>query len=445
MHAAVSRIVVCALLVMTMAGCGPTGLERINHVVVIFLENRSFDNLYGEFPGAEGIAAAASSPKQVDASGVEYATLPQPYNTNTKALDTRFPANLPNAPFNIDQYVPANEATGDLVHRYYHEQLQINGGRMDKFAALSDARGLVMGYYHTDPLPLAAEAKKYTLCDRFFHAAFGGSFLNHIWLVAAATPTFPGAPSTMVAQLDSSGKLVKDGAVTPDYYVVNTAYTVNAPHPSTTPAENLVPNQTMPTIGDRLSAAKLSWAWYSGGWNDVIAGTPTGNFQYHHQPLAYFQSFADGTEARAEHLKDEADFTAAIAANQLPAVSFYKPVGALNEHPGYTDVVSGEQHVVDIINAIRNGKQWEDTAIIVTYDENGGFWDHVAPPVVDKWGPGSRVPALVISPLAKKGYIDHTSYDTTSVLATIEHRWGLEPLATRDAAVADMSAAFNLE
>jgi phospholipase C len=117
-------------------------------------------------------------------------------------------------------------------------------------------------------------------------------------------------------------------------------------------------------------------------------------------------------------LKDEKDFIAAATAGELPAVSFVKPSGIDNEHSGYAEVLEGEKHVIDLVRAVQAGANWKDTAIIITYDEYGGFWDHVAPPKVDRWGPGSRVPAIVISPYAKKGYVDKTVYDTTSILAT---------------------------
>jgi phospholipase C len=299
-----------------------------------------------------------------------------------------------------------------------------------------------MGHYTTANLPLAAEAARYTLCDNFFHAAFGGSFLNHIWLIAAASPVFPNAPSNVVAQLDASGNLVHDGFVTPDGYDVNTSFSVNQPHPSTTPANQLVPNQTLPTIGDRLSERRISWAWYSGGFAAALAGTPDPLFQFHHQPFVYFANYANGTRAKAEHLKDETDFVAAVKSHTLPAVSFIKPIGIDNEHPGYTDVLTGENHTEELIQLIRTSKYWKNTAIIITYDEHGGFWDHVPPPVVDRWGPGSRVPTLVISPFARRGYIDHHYYDTTSILALIEHRYDLRPLSTRDARADDMRAAF---
>jgi phospholipase C len=292
-------------------------------------------------------------------------------------------------------------------------------------------------------LPLAAEAARYTLCDNFFHAAFGGSFLNHFWLIAAQTPAFPNAPAAAIAQVDASGNLVRDGFVTPDGYAVNTAFSVNAPHPAGVPADRLVPNQTFATIGDRLSAKHVSWAWYSGGWNDALAGHAGPLFQFHHQPFIYFANYADGSPAKAEHLKDEQDFLAALASGRLPAVSFVKPYGLDNEHPGYTDLVTGENHVAQLIDAVRASPHWNHTAIIITYDENGGFWDHVAPPVADRWGPGSRVPAIVISPFARKGHVDHHRYDTTSILALIEHRWGLAPLSSRDAAADPLSGAFD--
>src|SRR5262249_33277221 len=141
-----------------------------------------------------------------------------------------------------------------------------------------------------------------------FHAAFGGSFLNHFWLIAARTPVFPSAPAAIVAQLDANGNLITDGAVTPDGYAVNTLFSVNKPHPSNVAADRLVPNQTFPTIGDRLSANKISWAWYSGGWDDALAGNADRLFQFHHQPFVYFANYADGTGAKAEHLLDEKDF-----------------------------------------------------------------------------------------------------------------------------------------
>jgi len=426
----------------------PKGLGAANHVVVIMLENWSFDSLYGEFPGAEGLSSPSAAIPQIDpTTNAPYATLPQ--------VESHLPPNLPNAPFALDMFIPLGADTSvDLTTKFYQEQMQIDGGKMDRYVAVSSAKGLTMGYYQTAGLPLAAEATNYVLCDHFFHAAYGGSFLNHMWLIAAATPVFPNAPDAMKAVLDASGNPVidpmtmmpKDGPVTPDGFVVNTAYSVNSPHPPTPPpAANLVPNQTMPTIGDRLSEKSVDWAWYAGGWNAAVAGTidPKQLFQYHHHPFVYFANYADNTPGRAAHLKDETDFVTAAKAGTLPAVSFVKPVGVDNEHPNYTNVIAGEAHTEDLINAVRNGPNWKDTVIIVTYDENGGFWDHLPPDKLDRWGRGTRVPTIVISPLAAMKKVDQTVYDTTSILALIEHRWNLAPLGARDAAAADMSAVFS--
>src|SRR2546423_4959281 len=283
---------------------------------------------------------------EVDRWGKPYRVLPRPPG---KA----FPPNLPNAPFSIEKYIPIGARTPDLVHRFYQQQAQIDGGRMDRFAAISDAQGLVMGFYHTRNLPLADEAAKNTLCDNFFHGAFGGSFLNHIFFVSLRAPLFANAPTSMKAILDAHGNVVKDGAVTPDGCVVNSAYAMSAPHPANANRASLVPNETIPTIGDRLSEKNISWAWYSGGWNNAIAGHPDKLFQFHHQPFAYFANYADGTPARAQHLKDETEFIAAARAGRLPAVAFLQTHGPLNLHPGAGDGVGGGQDHIGVFRAPR--------------------------------------------------------------------------------------------
>jgi len=430
----------------TASPAAASGLNKINHVVVILQENWSFDSLYGEFPGANGVASAGATLRQTDKNNQPYTTLPQPKDTNKKptVADARFPANLPVQPFEIGDYAPPDQQIGDLTQRFYQEQQQIDGGKMDKFVAVSENGGLTMGYYDATDMPEGKLARQYTLTDNFFHAAFGGSMLNHFWLIAANTPAWPNAPANMVARLGSDGKLVKDGAVTPDGYLVNTAFPASQPHPATiTDTAQLVPPLTMPTIGDRLDEKQVTWGWFSGGWKDAVAGHPDPLFQFNHQPFAYFAKYADGTPGRAAHLHDEQDFLRALTDNSLPAVSFIKPIGLDNEHPGYATLARGQQHVADLVQAVQKSPYWADTAIIVTYDENGGFWDHVAPPKGDQWGPGTRVPAIIISPYAKKGFIDHMQYDTTSILAFIEARWGLAPLGTRDAAANGLTNAFD--
>jgi acid phosphatase len=183
------------------------------------------------------------------------------------------------------------------------------------------------------------------------------------------------------------------------------------------------------TIGELLSNAGVSWAWYGGAWSAALDarlnGTPnvisgpnlsSPNFQTQHQPLNHLANYAPGTDARAQHLLDGgmngSEFIKAVDAGTLPQVAFYKPQGNLNEHPGYTDVTSGDQHIADVIAHLQKSPQWSNM-VVVTYDENGGFWDHVAQPKSDRWGPGSRIPALIVSPLAKK---------TTSIIRSTTQR-----------------------
>jgi phospholipase C len=425
----------------------PIGLNRLQHIVVIYLENRSFDNLYGLFPGANGIANAGAAAQQVDHDGTPFATLPPVIDTRLRppAPDTRFPTDLPNGPFRIEPYVPlAGGRTGDLVHRFYQQQEQINGGTMNKFAVVSNAGGLVMGHFDGSTMQLWEYAKRYTLADHFFHAAFGGSFLNHFWLICACSPQHFHAPEHIRAQLDTHGTRVKDGLVTPDGYAVNTMQPEHGPKNPALHHDELLPPQDMPTIGDRLSEQGITWAYYAGGWNEANAGTvePT-QFSYHHQPFAFFKRYGPGTEGRARHLKDLDDFLTDIAQGTLPAVAFYKPRRGINQHPCCTDVAAGDAHVADLLRRIEGSPAWSSTAVIVTYDENGGWWDHVAPPVVDRWGPGARVPAIIVSPFARKGSIDHTVYDTTSILKLIETRFGLAPLGERDAKANGLTNAFD--
>ena len=421
------------------------GLDRINHIITIYLENRSFDQLYGLFPGADGVAEAGRAATQVDRDGKPYAMLPPVLNTNFKPpqVDARFPLDLPNKPYRAEPYVALSQVTGDAWHRFYQEQLQIDGGKMDKFVAWSDAGALVMSYFDGSPTPLWRYARDYVLMDHFHHAGFGGSFFNHFMLVCACAPRFDDAPADLVATLDDKGMLVKDGAVTPDGYAVNTLLPLHGPLPGKVDPRHLLPAQTAPTIGDRLDEKGIDWAWYSGGWDAAAAGRPGPLFQFHHQPFAYFERYALGSPGARAHLKDEVDFVDGIERGTLPAVAFFKPSGEDNEHPGYASVLAGEYHTALLVRLIERSALWKDSVIIITYDENGGLWDHVAPPTIDRWGPGARVPTLVISPFAKRGFVDHTLYDTTAILKLIETRFGLAPLGTRDAASADMTTAFD--
>src|SRR5262245_17328267 len=422
------------------------GLKRIEHIVVLYLENRSCDHLFWTFPGANGLANAGAAAIQVDASDRPYEFLPAPRDlrVRTPAPYAAITERIPNGPFPLDRYFRPEQPLGSLVHAFYQQQAQINGGKMNRFALVSDAKGYAMGYWDVSRLMLWDYARRYTLADNFFHAAFGGSFINHFWLVCACTPVYPDAPPRIVATLDARGALVTDGAVTPDGYAVNTLEPIGGPHGLLLDSAYLLPAQSLPTIGDRLSEKSIPWAWYSGGWREAEAGMlKEGTFSYHHQPFAFFARFQPGTIDRTTHLKDLQDFIGDIDRGTLPAVAFYKPRRGINQHPSASDIVSSDRHAGEILQRLERSPQWPRMLVIVTYDENGGFWDHVAPPVRDRFGPGTRVPTILVSPFAKRGFVDHTQYDTTSILKLIETRFGLAPLTEADARADGMLNALQ--
>ena len=476
---------------------------NVKNVVVIYLENRSFNNLFANFPGLA--APLPASAPQKDRDGSILPTLPkiwggmvpgrQDIGGKEYLIGEDKIVNLPNGPWKLvdgeGKPLPEGLVTRDLVHNFYHNQMQINGGKNDGFVAWGDSGALVMGHYgETDKhLGLWQIAREYTLCDNFFMAAFGGSYLNHQFLISGRTPEFFNAaetpakkkiavledgpqgtrlavaPDSPKSALDGKPKFVHSGAITPDGYAVNTmappyqpSWVRPAPGGDANVADasdpSVLPPQSYDTIGDLLSRAGVSWAWYGGAWQAAIDGRGAGqrpNFQHHHQPFNYFKQFAPGTKAREEHLRDGGlgdspisnKFIADAVAGKLPAVSFYKPQGNLNLHAGYSDIESGDAHVANVIEHLKKSPQWKDMVVVITFDENGGWWDHVAPPQGDRWGPGSRIPAIVVSPHAKKGAVDHNYYDTTSILRLITRLHGLpllEGLAARDAAFASRGA-----
>ena len=482
---------------MPSVGDSDAAIRRIDNIVVIYAENHSFDNLYGLFPGADGVAnATAQQTSQLDHDGTPLRELITFGNDGTP--DPRFPR-MPNKPFRIDA-PPVSRTIEEIVpspiHAFFHNQEQINSGRNNLFAAMSQAGGWTMGYYDGSQFRLWQWAREYTLADRFFMGAFGGSYLNHQYLICACAPRHPDAPEAMRVKLDADGKLTKKpgspsanvgavqvvssggGQVTPDGLSVNTSQPPYQPS-GVPPADGgsldvadskgspgagqPLPPQTQRTIGDTLSAKGVSWVWYSGGWNVATAdgrqppsvkrkmiytrdeGSPM--FQPHHQPFNYHARFAPGTKDRAEHLKDGDDLLRDIAGGTLPAVTFYKPAGRYTQHPSYTDVKSGDQHMADLLDKLRASPQWKHMLIVLTYDENGGYWDHVPPPSGAGWGdrlgPGTRIPALIIGPQVKRGFVDHTSYDTGSILKFITRRFELEPLAGVRRQPGDLSDALQ--
>ena len=493
----------------------PGGFKNL---VVIYQENHSFDNLYGSWgkAGRDRVDGLDSAPRatslQVKQNGQAYRCLPQT-DVNLAGVQPKSctgdpdvgPSAFTNDPFNIEDLikptdktcaapgtkdpatgVPKDSAgavaggcTSDMVHRFYTEQYQLNGGAMNRYVTGSDAAGLTMGHYDTRTLPIYRYlhdkgAPNYVIADRFFAAAFGGSFLNHQFLISARAPldTSAGAMGAKTSVVDANGMAAKTTMYTPtttdvvdgqltkkcadgsnDRAKASGNFAVNTTQPGAAPFGKgaqmpLIDNAQFPNIGDRLSAKGVSWAWYAGGWDDAAAGKPGPLFQFHHQPFAYFKNTAPGAPGR-DHLRDETKFLSAAKSGTLPAVSFVKPYGESNEQPGYASATDGSEHLVTLLKAVMDSPQADDTLVVVTYDEFGGQWDHVPPPgqgtattgVSDAWGPGTRIPALVLSKRMTRSGVDSTVYDTTSILATLEKSYGLEPLSSRDAHVAPLDNA----
>ncbi len=470
--------------------------DQVKTVVVIYAENRSFNNLFADFPGVEKplSALSAADAQQRDRDGSLLTTLPptwggvlqvgpQSVDGVTYPSDVQFQENLANAPFALKgpnaEDLPLSLVTRDLWHVFYQNQMQINGGKNDNFVAWGDSGALVMGHYAQSrySLRLWDVAKEFVLCDNFFQGAFGGSFLNHQYLISATAPFYPNAAQsvakaqiatlqsddptdTRLKPLDKSPASAMTGppqfgpsALTPDGYGVNTLAPPywptwirdpQNPDYSKPDLPNVLVPQTHEHIGDKLSKKNIDWAWYAGAWQATLdqfkdsGGIPKiPNFQYHHQPFNYFKQ--QGPQNRAERdkrlrdggLGDESStnkFFADAQAGKLPAVSFYKPQGNLNMHAGYADVASGDRHIARALKVLQESPQWKNMVVVVTVDENGGWWDHVAPPKGDRWGPGTRIPALVVSPFARKGTVDHTVYDTASILRLITRVFQLEKL-----------------
>ncbi|MDB5985114.1 MAG: acid phosphatase [Nevskia sp.] len=500
--------------------------RQLQTIVVIYAENRSFDSLFGSFPGAAGlneVVDAGGKPlpayvPQKDRDGSLLATLPQTWGGVTAAGATPVvtqaqSAGLPNAPFSIETAFTAASGvrlssavvTRDLIHRFYENQMQIDGGSNAGFAAWSNAGGLALGHFDYSGSALYRLAQQYVLADHFFQGAFGGSFLNHQYLICACASEYPHAdtpsngahPSIALLERDADGhylprltatdqspasaltgapRYLVSGNISPDnYFGDHKFYAINTMQPAYQPSGNppidaahlqsadpgndtTLPPQTQATIGDLLSSAGISWKWYSGAWNAALAdgrqpadtarrviytpATPLGepDFQPHHVPFNYYAAFDPATHSseRAAHLQDYSDLLRDIQRGHLPAVAFYKPQGNLNQHPGYANLDDGDRHIAQLVQRLRASPQWRHMLILITYDEFGGIWDHLPPPQGDLLGPGTRIPAILISPLAKPGTVDHTPYDTASILRLITRRYRLPTLdgiRARDAAL----------
>ncbi|MGH7013042.1 MAG: alkaline phosphatase family protein [Stellaceae bacterium] len=462
--------------------------EKIDHIIVIYQENRSFDHYFGAYRSPHGGTVAGLldrdgrvdprfTGQQKNPAGVPYAYLPVPYQIPGFAH-----AVLENRPFPLAPYIPAGDnVPWDPMHHFYRMFAQIDHGKMDYFVALalkgrheffdkgpgtdpvkmmlaeSTPSGAVLGYYTRADLPdYYRLADEYVLFDHFFQAMSGGSTSNALYLVAARSAAWSKAPAAKMGSLEPP---VFDQPYDKNGILINDAAPVNGPTETFMGSINLSPppdEQTYPNIGDRLDAASLSWVWYNEGWNAVkpwamktafdpgdgsVVVDTADLYLPHHNPFQYFPTWF--RNVRNGHFRDSTDFFEDVKSGRLPRVSFLKATGGRDEHPANSAPRWGEQWVMGFLKALGASRLWEKTAVVITYDEGGGFWDHVAPPTPDAYGCGTRIPALLVGPWTRRGYIDHRIADTTSILALIEARFGLKPLQDRDAKAYNLLDGFD--
>jgi len=393
-------------------------------------ENHSFDNYFGTYPGANGINNI-SNPVPENLNDAAMGCL-APYHLNATVPVLITGDELPPGISDPDDLAAAmadhtspfhltNESIGlDLSHAWKVAHEAWDNGKMDGFVT-AEGSNLTMGYYDRQDIPYYWDyADHYVLDDNFFSSEMGPSFPNHLYIASGAS-----GPINLTFPWILNGSIVDN--------------------PSSFPLSAL--DLTWTTLAQELSNAHMTWTWYDG---DADATAPT---IWNVLPLFnYFQVHPDEL---AEHVKNTQYFVTDIQNDKLPAVSWIIPGAwhppalpaafadqSISEHPPARPD-AGMDYVAYLVNQIMESPYWSSTAIVITWDDYGGFFDHVPPPQVDEYGYGFRVPALVVSPWAKRGFIDHTQYEFASMLKLAEHIFNLPSLGTRDVKANDMINSFN--
>jgi phospholipase C len=352
----------------------------IQHLIVLLQENHSFDNYFGTYPGADGLPAGTKMPIDPANPGAGYVT-----------------------PWHI-----GNSTITDLSHSAATYREQYDNGKMDAFVSALNRRNqdgkLSMGYYDGSDIPYYWNlADNFVLFDHFFSSAKDGSFANHMYWVAGIPP------------VTQKGQQLSDMLA------------------------------TVPTIFDRLQAAGVSWKFYVQNYDPTLTyrnlGT-SGNraSQVIWVPLLNFDRFIDDPTL-SSHIVDLSQYFVDLNNGTLPSVAYVIPSGA-SEHPP-SSLKTGQTFVKTLIQELMRSSAWNSSAFLLAYDDWGGWYDHVLPPQVDQYGYGPRVPAILVSPYAKTGYIDNTVLDFTSILKFIEQNWDVPSLAQRDAKANNFVSAFD--
>jgi phospholipase C len=359
----------------------PADLNTIQHFVFLIKENRSFDHYFGTFPGADGATTGMISTGQV---------IPIQHGADGPARS------------------PGYDWTNGI--------LAIDYGRMDKFDLEKDGNvdSDYLAYtqlYQTDIPNYWAYASTFTLSDRTFVSVHSGSFPNHLYSVAAQS-------GGAIGQFADADKWGCDARPSATVQMIDSAGLMTTQFPCF----------DIPTLTDSLDSNAISWKYYASVGNNWNALEPINHIW--------------NTPIRDQHWVLDTQFITDVQNGTLPAVSWLVPPPTLSEHPGNSSCM-GENWTIQQINAVMQSPLWASTAIVLTWDDWGGFYDHVPPPQLDQFGYGVRVPLIIISPYAKPGYISHTQYEFSSFLKLVEERFGLPSLTSRDANANDMLDSFD--
>jgi phospholipase C len=359
----------------------------IRHVVYIVKENRTFDQYFGLFPGADGATRGRT-------------------RTGWRPLRRGIPDVLPH----------------DLQHNQVAATLAYDGGRMDGFAHDVWSRRYAYSEAVPKDIPMYWQwAKHFVLADRFFSSERGPSFPNHLFSIAASSAGTTENPK----RVGLTGAQWTWGCDAPAFTEVQ----VRGPTGAVTSTR---PCFDLPTLGDRLNQKGVSWAYYAATIHEA------GYIWSAYDAIDHVRTSAQWSR----HVRPVDRLVTDIRRGRLPAVTWVTPRFELSEHPDFS-LCHGENWTTRVVDAVMDGPMWKHTAVFITWDDWGGFYDHVPPPRVAGQDLGFRVPLLVLSPFARAGYIDHRPSDFTAVLRFVEDNWGLAPLTPRDRAQSDLAQDFD--
>ena len=410
----VGIVIILSLTVSSATEGNSENSMPIRHFIYIIQENHTFDNYFGTYPGANGIPIGLKLPYKPGGKpevapfhlhstripDLPHGWQPAQIAYDNGKMDGFLWAEWPKALkyYAVSKTIP--EPDSNLVHPVPVSpdiKEKVNGRTSKPPSGLPPAWVLnTLSYYDWHEIPNYWEyAHHFTLCDNFFSSLMGPSEPNHLYAVAA-----------------QSGGLVRN------------------PPPGIAGEPGIYTFQTMAEL---LEHSGVTWRFYDGQSN------PHAHTLWN--PLPGFRSFQKNPKL-IKHVVSLSEFEADLASEHFPEVAWIVPNIQNSEHPPQ-DVALGMWYVTNLINAVMKSRYWKETVIILTWDDYGGFYDHVPPPNVDSYGFGFRVPAILISPYSRPNFICHTSFDFTSPLKLIELRFGLMPLTDRDRKANDMTDCFD--